>query len=238
MSIFQRVLFGCALLSLSASAMAQITLYEHEDFRGRSIFIDRPEPNLKELRFNDLASAVVVERGAWEICHDAHFRGRCYVLERGDYPRMRDLNLNDKISSIRPIDSRQYGRHEGAPWSGRPSSDPRRNGRFHEAEVIAVLAVYGRGREQCWIDERDMGGRRDQREFQRGHDPYDDRRHDDYGRGHGFGRDMPRCRDVRQYGAPLFWNVGYEFRGEARWTRMQRPPGRRIAVNSRGEVVE
>ena len=68
MKIFQRVLSGCAVLLLSSSALAQITLYEHEDFRGRSLFIDGPEPNLKELHFNDLASALVVERGAWEIC--------------------------------------------------------------------------------------------------------------------------------------------------------------------------
>lgn len=234
MKIFQRVLSGCAVLLLSSSALAQITLYEHEDFRGRSIFIDGPEPNLKELHFNDLASALVVERGAWEICHDANFRGRCYVLERGEYRWMRDLDFNDKISSVRPVDARRHGRHDGAPWSER-SSDPRRVGRFHEVDVMTVRAVYGHGRGQCWVEDRGAAGHRGQRDFRRGDEHYDDRGHD---HGRARGRDMPRCRDTRQQGAPLFWDVSYVFRGEERWTRLQRHPGRRITVNGRGEVVE
>ena len=52
-------------------AMAQITLYEHDNFGGRTFTADNSVDNLRDFGFNDRASSVVVEGRRWQICDDA-----------------------------------------------------------------------------------------------------------------------------------------------------------------------
>lgn len=57
--------------------------------------------NLNRNQFNDRASSVVVAGGPWELCENNRFRGRCVVLQPGQYPSMRTMGLNDRVTSVR-----------------------------------------------------------------------------------------------------------------------------------------
>ena len=113
-------------LAITTSAVAGVTLYEHEGFEGRTFTAQRPTNDLARLGFNDRASSVIVSGERWEVCEDARFSGRCMVLRPGRYPSLESMGMNDQISSMRPvasnarIDERRYaplassnyGRHD------------------------------------------------------------------------------------------------------------------------------
>lgn len=90
-------------LTATFQVAAQVTLYEHDSFGGRSFVTQKPVANFARFGFNDRASSARVRSGRWEVCTDAQFSGRCVILQRGDYPSLRELGLNDAISSIRPV---------------------------------------------------------------------------------------------------------------------------------------
>ncbi|MFN3229581.1 MAG: beta/gamma crystallin-related protein [Asticcacaulis sp.] len=92
-----------------------ITLYEHDDFQGRSITLTREEFDLNSRGFNDAASSVRVSGGAWEVCDDAGFRGNCRILT-GSVRSLGAMGLNDKVSSVRP--ERRGGGGQGGSWNG------------------------------------------------------------------------------------------------------------------------
>ncbi len=82
-----------------------IMVFEHADFRGRSLEIEGEISNLKEVGMNDRISSVAT-RGRWEVCTDAGFRGNCMIID-GDISNMKDVRMNDSISSMRPIRGRR-----------------------------------------------------------------------------------------------------------------------------------
>ncbi len=79
-----------------------VTLYEHSEFRGRAVTVDRSAQRLDEVGFNNAASSVVVVGQSWELCNRSGFRGQCVVLRPGRYPSLGSMNLNDAVSSVRP----------------------------------------------------------------------------------------------------------------------------------------
>jgi hypothetical protein len=95
-----------ALLALGAAsvACAQVTLYEHDNFRGRPYQVTREVGNLASVGFNDVASSLVIRSGRWQLCSDAGFRGRCVTLGPGRYASLGAMGLNDQLSSVRRID--------------------------------------------------------------------------------------------------------------------------------------
>src|SRR4029079_761175 len=97
---------GIAGLFVAAQAAAQVTLYEREDFRGRSVSTSRAGRNLQVGGFNDRASSLVVESGRWQLCDDAGFNGKCVVVGPGQYRSLWDIGLNNEISSLRAVDDR------------------------------------------------------------------------------------------------------------------------------------
>ena len=98
----------------SQRSQMQVTFYEHEHFQGRSFSADRPIDNFQQTGFNDLVSAIDVAGRSVEVCSDAGFQGRCVVLSPGRYPSVMAMGLNDRISSVRVVDSSSsreyYGR--------------------------------------------------------------------------------------------------------------------------------
>ena len=98
-----------ACVCAAAAAQAQIVLYEHDDFKGRSIRGTDVINNLRDRGFNDIASSIKVLTGTWEVCSDANFRGNCTVLEPGQYRSLRDLGINDSLSSLRRVSDGQRG---------------------------------------------------------------------------------------------------------------------------------
>ena len=114
-----KVALGLSALALTTSAVAQITFYEGENFRGRTFTTDKRVGNFERFGFNDRASSVVVERGRWEVCEHPRFEGRCVVLRRGSYDSLQRMGMNNQISSVRPMEgSGPYSgarQHQGKP---------------------------------------------------------------------------------------------------------------------------
>jgi hypothetical protein len=84
----------------ASAAMADVTFYETENFRGRRFTINQPVANFARSRLNDRARSAIVDGGAWEICVDAEFRGECLIFGPGRYPNLG--GLGGRVSSARP----------------------------------------------------------------------------------------------------------------------------------------
>ncbi len=96
---------------IASQALAEVTFFERENFQGRSFTAERQVGNLERGGFNDRASSVIVggERWArWEVCEDVRFGGRCMILRPGHYPSLSAMGLNDRISSVKPVE--RHGR--------------------------------------------------------------------------------------------------------------------------------
>ncbi len=267
MSRMPRLLAGLASLLFATSGFAQITFFEHNDFRGRQFTTRGAMANLGQLRFNDLTSSIIIDGGLWEVCEHSEFGGRCEVLGPDQYPSMKDFGLNDRISSVRPVrvdrhqtrhrDYREY-RDDRPDYAYRRRPDER----IYEADVTSVRAVFEDRNRRCWVDDRAEYRRSDEPNVGAaivggiiGHQIGDGSgrtaataagvaagaaigsRAGRDDRGYGYERDMVRCRDSGR-GRPTYWDVSYEFRGIEHWVRLSYPPGRTIAVNRHGEPRE
>lgn len=105
---------------LAGHASAQVTFYEHDNFGGRAFTTRDSVPNFKDYGFNDRASSVVVTGGPWEVCEHVEFQGRCMILRPGSYPSLGAMDMNDRLSSTRPIghDRPHHGRFAPQPMPG------------------------------------------------------------------------------------------------------------------------
>jgi len=136
----------------------QITFYEGEGFRGRAFNADRRVEDFSGSGFNDRTSSIVVDRGRWEVCEHANFQGRCTVLRQGSYESLRDLGLENQISSVRPVERNRRAGNEVAPplaapnyaWRQRPDE------RTYEAQVTSVRAVVGPPNQRCWMERQQV----------------------------------------------------------------------------------
>ena len=96
-----RVLLLLISLGAGSQALAQVVLYEHDNFQGRTYGVSRQAPNLAHVGFNDIASSVVIRSGGWQLCSDAGYQGQCVTLGPGRYASLRSMGLNDRLSSVR-----------------------------------------------------------------------------------------------------------------------------------------
>ena len=78
-----------------------VELYEHDNFQGRRLEVRSDLANLADHNFNDFVSSIIVNRGRWEICTDAFFRGSCATYGPGRYANVGQYN--DQFSSIRRL---------------------------------------------------------------------------------------------------------------------------------------
>lgn len=254
-----------ATLLMSAHAVAQVTFYEGEGFRGRTFAASRSVDNFERGGFNDRASSAIVERGHWEVCERARFEGRCVVLKRGNYDSLAGMGMNDRISSVRPVDGRARRDNEAPQPASVAAYEYRRrpNERMYEASVTSVHAVVGPPEQRCWIERQQVAeaGRGDANVGGAiagaliggilGHQVGGGRGNDlatigGAVAGGGIGANVGRGgatmvdRDVRRCettaGAkPAYWDVTYNFRGVEHRLQMSDAPGPTIAVNRDGE---
>ena len=98
---------SCGLASICGAA--DLTLYTDGDFQGRPLNVVIDLPQLGSLNFNDRASSVVVEKGAWVLCTGEDFTGNCVTLEPGRYGSLKDLGLDKAITSVRRRDAVSLG---------------------------------------------------------------------------------------------------------------------------------
>ena len=118
------LLTGVAITAAAVAAVAfaqpgggrpRITLYEGPNFTGRSITFDRDFTNLPR-QYADMALSVRV-RGAWSVCVDSDYRGRCVVVDR-DVRDLRSIGMGRTISSMRL--TRGGGGYPGGGGGGYP----------------------------------------------------------------------------------------------------------------------
>lgn len=143
---------------VTAPPTAQVTFYEEEGFAGRSFSTDEPVENFQRFGFNDRASSVVVASGRWEVCEDSRFSGRCVMLRPGSYGSLAVMGLNDRVSSVRSVDS--DARRDDSRYVPQPLAAPdyrRRNSeRLYEVQVTSVRAVVGTSGQRCWIEQEQV----------------------------------------------------------------------------------
>ena len=92
-----------AAVAIATQASAQVTFYERDNFQGDSFTTRRQIVDFGRFGFNDSASSVVVAGESWEVCEDVRFGGRCVVLRPGQYPSLRAMGLNNRISSVQAV---------------------------------------------------------------------------------------------------------------------------------------
>lgn len=255
---------GIGAVLLASQAMAQITFYEHDGFRGQAFSTDRRVGDFQRHGFNDRASSVVVERGRWEVCEDARFEGRCVVLRRGSYDSMQPFGLNDRISSVRQLEGRRRDVSEVPPPMETPNYAyrVRPSERLFEVPVTSVRAVVGPPNQRCWVERQQVtqagqpnvggavagaliGGIL-------GHQIGKGSGRDAataggvvagaaIGANTGGGstgsagyQDVQRCQNVAST-TPAYWDVTYFYRGMEHHAQMTAPPGPTIVVNANGE---
>ena len=241
----------------AAQAMAQITFYEHENYRGRGLTYNGPIASLEKF---DRAGSVVVDRGRWEVCERPNFEGRCALLRRGGYENLRGSGIEWRVSSFRPAGRRNYDLEpqvSAAPvyeYRQRPSE------RTYDAPVNWTRAVMGPPTQRCWVERQavpvnsggNVGGAVAGAVIGGvlGHQV-----------GKGSGRDAATAagviagaaignqaggsnayatQDVQRCqqnvgGAPAFYDVSYTCRGREHRVQLSSPPGNSITVNERGE---
>ena len=249
-------------LILATQAMAQVTFYEHDGFRGRAFTTNGQVNDFSNRGFNDRASSVIIDSGRWEMCQNARFDGPCIVLRAGRYESLSALGMNDSISSIRPVDSRRRYENEVAQPVAAPDYNWRRraNERVYDAPVTSVHAVMGAATERCWVEREQVGDRGNANVGGAvagaliggvlGHQVGGGTGKDlatvggavaggvigsNVGRDNNYStRDVRKCENTTS-GTPAYWDVSYNFRGQNHQVQMASVPGSTISVNRDGE---
>jgi uncharacterized protein YcfJ len=249
---------GLGTLVLAPAAIAQVTFYQYENFRGQPFAANFDIVNLDHYAYNDRASSVIIERGQWQMCEDADFRGRCVVLRPGQYPSLASFGLNNSISSLRRV--------KGGPPPPPPppgpaySYYPKYGETLYAADVVAVRAVVGPPEQRCWTEQQYvqqsqpnvpgaviggiLGG-------VLGHQIGGGRGNDvatavgavggavvgsNVNRGSGgYTQNVQKCEAIPGSGKVEYWDVTYVFRGVTHRAQLSFAPGATITVNGRGE---
>jgi hypothetical protein len=145
-----RTLLGVALAALATGAAAQsVTFYQNEGFHGRSFSQDGPIANFEHFGFNDRASSLVIRRGAWEVCSDAGYRGRCVTLRAGNYPNLGAMGLSNRVSSARPVGG---GQRPPPPPPPRPMPPPPGPAPGYHSSAVTLFDQYGLGGDRFRVD--------------------------------------------------------------------------------------
>jgi uncharacterized protein YcfJ len=243
---------------LATQAMAQITFYEHEGYRGRALTYNSAISSLEKF---DRAGSIVVDRGRWEVCERPAFQGRCALLRRGGYESLRGSGIEWRVSSFRPAGRRNY--ETEATVSTQPIYEYRYrpNERTYDAPVNWTRAVMGPPSQRCWVERQavpvqssgNIGGAVAGAVVGGilGHQVGGGSGRDAataagviagaaIGNQMGGGsnayatQDVQRCQQTVS-GPPAFYEVSYTFRGREHRVQLSSPPGNSITVNERGE---
>lgn len=256
---------AASALLLATQALAQVTFYENEGFRGRAFTTSKSVGDFSRIGFNDRASSVVVDGGRWEACEDARFGGHCAVLRRGSYESLGGMGLENRISSVRPVNARAHYGNEAPEPLAAPNYEYRQrpNERLYQVRVDSVREVRGTPEQRCWIEHQPgseshrgdpnvggavagaiLGG-------VLGHQVGSGRGNDiatvggalaggaigaNVGREHGGNPGSDVQRcENVSSGQPAYWDVTYDFRGAEHRVQLGSPPGATITVNESGE---
>ncbi len=77
------------------------------------------------------------------------------MLRRGSYDSLRNMGLENRISSVRPANTNRHYENEPQPVLDTPYEYRRRpNERLSEAPVTSVRAVVGPPEQRCWVERQ------------------------------------------------------------------------------------
>jgi hypothetical protein len=79
-----------------------VVLYNAPGLRGVAMPLRGDSSNLNSHRFNDQTQSILIQRGYWEFCEHADFRGQCHALGPGQYNNL-NREMNRSISSVRQV---------------------------------------------------------------------------------------------------------------------------------------
>jgi hypothetical protein len=79
-----------------------ITIYEHGNYGGKSVLLDRAVKDLNVIGMDKMISSCKIEGGPWVAFDDLNMQGNPLILNVGEYPHFSDLGFNDKTRSLRP----------------------------------------------------------------------------------------------------------------------------------------
>jgi len=133
---------GILLLAATGVATAEIVLYENDDYNGRSMRSSNSVSNLDSSGFNDRASSVRIRGGRWQLCGDAYFGGSCVTLGPGEYPSLRAMGMNDKVSSVRELGWTPDG---GGGWNSSGNTYSSSNSSSYNNNSTYNTNRYGEG---------------------------------------------------------------------------------------------
>jgi hypothetical protein len=130
-----RIVFSAVIMvtfmffALSASAQVRrngggygtgITVFTNPNFTGQSVSLRNDTPDLRGYSLNDKISSLEIANGeSWEVCQDINYANRCQVFS-GSVSNLRDMGWNDRISSLRRVNTGfNNGRQGGVYGSNR-----------------------------------------------------------------------------------------------------------------------
>jgi len=231
---FVKVALGVAAVAAALPAAAQVTFYEGAGFQGRSFTSSKQVSNFERAGFNDRASSVEVAHDRWEVCEDSKFEGRCVVLRPGRYPSLAAMGLDNRISSMRLVASKQKVEDGRYAQHGAYDARRRNNEKVYEATVTSVRAVVAHSEQRCWIERE--GVERDRYQANVPGNIADAVMGGILGYGSSsYSHDVKRCATVPSQARPDYWDVTYSFRGKDHRMQMASPPGHTVMVNKQGE---
>jgi len=152
----QVVAVGIVAATYAFAASAQLVLYENDNFNWRSFRASNSVSNLDQNGFNDKASSVRVGNGRWQLCDDAYFRGSCVTLNPGEYPSLRAMGMNDKVSSARELGWTPDG---GGGWSGGSGNNDYSNHYNNSNNNWTGGGNWGSGSRAVLFEGHNLGGR-------------------------------------------------------------------------------
>jgi hypothetical protein len=86
-----------------------VSVFDARDFRGFLTTLSDPVRDFDRIGINDKVASIIVNRGTWEFCTHAEFRGPCHVYGPGEY-RSLPSGRDDAYSSARPVQAQALAR--------------------------------------------------------------------------------------------------------------------------------
>lgn len=94
-----------AVAALAAGAAqagdTEVIIYKQTNFRGPSYLVNGEVASVEGGLARE-GSSMIVKGGYWEVCSESHFKGRCRVIEPGEYSSL-PRHWDDRIVSVRFI---------------------------------------------------------------------------------------------------------------------------------------
>ncbi|XP_036401151.1 crystallin, gamma S3 isoform X1 [Megalops cyprinoides] len=102
---FNETIRSCRLIR-TGSGMHRLRIYDQPEFKGQMMELSDDVPMLSEhFRQREVHSCNVLD-GAWVFYEHPNYRGRQYLLEKGEYRRFTDWNaMHPTVGSIRRVEN-------------------------------------------------------------------------------------------------------------------------------------